>query len=365
MTTSFNRLDLNLLRVFDAVMEERSVLRAGQRICLSQSGVSHALARLREMLGDELFIRTTTGMQPTARALAMAPLIRDAWRSLEAAIGLPKFEPGTSTRRFTIAASDFVTTLMVPHLLCLLRREAPHVDLVIRPESRIDLVEQIDLGQIDAAIGTFSGVPDRFQSNSFFSYDDVLIASSSLGLGKLSLEKLAGLSIAAVSMHCEEGIVDGFLSERGLGWRSEMYDRAALDRAFTGWTHGPRLTILLPHFLALPSLLQDAHLAAIVPRPLARALVRMHPLSMYELPYRSSLVDVGVLWHARNTDDAPQEWLRDMLRRAAQPLQPLQAGLDRLVPCVRQARARTESSAEPNNEAYESGVQPFETAEPC
>src|SRR5258708_38501363 len=102
MTISFNRLDLNLLRVFDAVMEERSVLRASQRICLSQSGVSHALARLREMLGDELFIRPTTGMRPTARALALAPLIRDAEVALESAIGLPKFEPGTSTRRFTI-----------------------------------------------------------------------------------------------------------------------------------------------------------------------------------------------------------------------------------------------------------------------
>src|SRR5215510_4769417 len=124
MGTSLNRLDLNLLRVFDAVMEERSVLRAAQRICLSQSAVSHALARLREMLGDELFIRTTTGMQPTARALAMAPLIRDAGGSLEAAIGLPKFEPGTSTRRFTIAASDFVTTVMGPQLFSQLRREA-------------------------------------------------------------------------------------------------------------------------------------------------------------------------------------------------------------------------------------------------
>jgi DNA-binding transcriptional LysR family regulator len=364
-TISFNRFDLNLLRVFDAVMEERSVLRASRRISLSQSAVSHALARLREMLGDELFIRTTTGMQPTARALAMAPLIRDARGSLEAAIGLPKFEPGTSTRRFTIAASDFVTTLMVARLLCLLRREAPQVDLVIRPESRIDLAEQIDLGQIDAAIGTFSGVPARFRSNSLFAYDDVLIASSCLGLGKLSLERLAGLSIAAVSMHGEEGSVDGLLSERGLERRSEMYDRAALDRAFTGWTQSPRLAILLPHFLPLPSLLKDSHLAAIVPRPLARELVRKYPLSVHELPYRSSLVDVGVLWHARNTDDAPQEWLRDMLRRAVEPLQPPQAGLDRLVPRVHQARARTGSSADPNNEAHESGVQPFETAEPC
>jgi DNA-binding transcriptional LysR family regulator len=321
MTTSFNRLDLNLLRVFDAIMEERSVLRAGQRICLSQSAVSHALARLREMLDDELFIRTATGMQPTARALTMAPLIREAWKSLEAAIGLPKFEPGSSTRRFTIAVSDFVTMVMIPHLLGLLRREAPLVDLVIRPDSRIDLTEQIDLGQIDAAIGTFSDVPARFRLNSLFAYDDVLIANSSQELGKLSLEKLSGLSIATVSLHGEhEGIVDGFVSERGLARRSEMYDRIALERAFSGSKRSPRIAVSLPHFLALPSLLEGTHLTAIVPRPLAKSLAHMHPLSTHELPYRTTLVDVSVVWHERNTGDAPQEWLREMLRRATEPL---------------------------------------------
>jgi DNA-binding transcriptional LysR family regulator len=321
MITSSNRLDLNLLRVFDAVMEERSVLRAGQRICLSQSAVSHALARLREMLGDELFIRTTTGMQPTARALTMAPLIREAWKTLDAAIGLPKFEPGNSTRRFTIVVSDFVSIVMIPRLLGLLRAEAPFVDLIIRPDNRIDLTEQIDLGQIDAAIGTFSDAPARFRSSALFEHDDVLIADSSRELGKLSLKKLSEISIAAVSLHGEhDGIVDGFVSERGLVRRSEIFDRAALERAFSGSSQSPRLAVSLPHFLALPSLLADAHLTAIVPRPLAKVLARVHPLSTHELPYKTASVDVSVLWHERNTDDAPQVWLRRMLRRAAEPL---------------------------------------------
>src|ERR1044072_3965407 len=162
MTTTLNRLDLNLLRVFDAVMNERSVLRASQRVCLSQSAVSHALARLRVMLDDELFIRTTNGMQPTARALTMARFIREAWRSLEAAIGKPKFDPATSTKRFTIAVSDFLATVMIPDLLQLLRREAPLVNLVIQPDNQLNLVEQIDLGQVDAAVGTFSHEQRRF-----------------------------------------------------------------------------------------------------------------------------------------------------------------------------------------------------------
>ena len=163
MTVSFSTLDLNLLRVFDAVMEERSVLRASQKIFLSQSAVSHSLARLREMLDDELFIRTTTGMQPTARALAMAGMVRNALKSLEAAIELPKFEPATSTRKFTIAANDFTTLVLASRLLHVLKSEAPHVDLAIKPVTRIDLAEQIDLGKIDAAIGTFQAAPSTIQ----------------------------------------------------------------------------------------------------------------------------------------------------------------------------------------------------------
>lgn len=321
MTMSFGRFDLNLLRVFNAVIEERSVLRASQRICVSPTAVSHALARLRELLGDELFIRTSTGMQPTARSLAMAPLIREAWKSLEAAIDPPKFEPHKSTKRFTIAVSDFVTMVMVPDLLAQLRRDAPLVDLVIRPDSWIDLAEQMDLGQIDAAVGVFSEVPARFGSSSLFAYDDVLIASSSRRLGKLSLETFSDLSIAVVSLHGEhEGVVNGFVAERGLARRSEMFDRAAFERSFTESKRSPRVALSLPHFLALPSLLEGTDLTAIVPRPLAKLLVRSHPLSLYELPYQTGLEKVSVLWPAWNTGKAPQEWLRAILIRAAEPL---------------------------------------------
>ena len=286
MTASFNSLDLNLLRVFDAVMEERSVLRASQKVFLSQSAVSHSLARLREMLDDELFIRTAAGMQPTARALAMAPLVREALKSLEAAIELPKFEPGTSTKKFTIAASDFTTMVVASRLLQILNVEAPHVDIVIRPVTRIDLAEQIDLGRIDAAIGTFFAAPRRFNSSLLFEYDDVLVTNSSQKLGTITTETFSRLSIVVVSFGGEqEGAVDGFISERGLARRSEMYDRIAFERALSASERVPRIAVSLPHFLALPALLDNSNLAAIVPRPLANAFAGSHPISTYELPY--------------------------------------------------------------------------------
>lgn len=321
MSTSFNRLDLNLLRVFDAVMDERSVLRASQRICLSQSAVSHALARLREMLGDDLFVRTTSGMQPTARAVVMAPLIREAWKSLEAAIGTPNFEPDKSSKRFTIAVNDFVATVIVPDLLRLLRREAPLIDLVIVPDTRMHLVEQIDLGQIDAAIGTFLQVPARFRTAPLFAYDDVLIASASRKLGKISPDSLSRLSIAAVSLHGDhEDIVNGFVSQNGLSRRSEMYDRATLVQALSACMDRPRAVISMPHFLALPALLEHTDLTAIVPRPLAPSLAGARKLSVYELPYNPPMVEVSVLWHERTARDASHRWLHEMLRRATEAL---------------------------------------------
>jgi DNA-binding transcriptional LysR family regulator len=321
MTMSFSTLDLNLLRVFDAIMEERSVLRASQKVFLSQSAVSHSLARLREMLDDELFVRTATGMQPTARALAMAPLVREALKTLETAVGPPKFDPGSSTKKFTIAANDFTTMIVAPHLLGILGAEAPHIDIVIRPVTRIDLAEQIDLGRIDAAIGTFSPAPQRFKSNLLFEYDDVLITRASRKLRTIAIEQLSRLSIVVVSFGGEqEGAVDGFISERGLARRSEMYDRNAFERAFSSAERVPRIAVSLPHFLAVPALLEGSDLAAIVPRPLAEAFARKHSISICELPYPTSRLEVRSLWHERHEGDASQEWLHGILRRATEQL---------------------------------------------
>ena len=302
-------------------MEERSVWRASQKICLSPTAVSHALARLRELLDDELFIRTSAGMQPTARSLAMAPLVRQAWISLEAAIDRPKFEPRKSTMRFTIAMSDFVTNVMVPDLLDLLKKEAPLANLVIRSDHSFDLAEQMDLGRVDAAISTFSNVPDRFGSGPLFEYDDVLIASSSCRLRTLSLKTFSALSVVVVSCRGDgDGKLDGVVSERGLTRRSEVFDRVAFEQIFSDSQRTPRIAVALPHFVALPTLLEDTDLTAIVPRPLAKSLVRRHPLAMYELPYRTALQDVSLVWPERNVGNAPQEWLRALLARAAEPL---------------------------------------------
>jgi DNA-binding transcriptional LysR family regulator len=272
------------------------------------------------MLDDELFIRTTTGMQPTARALAMAGMVRDALKSLEAAIELPRFDPATSTRKFTIAANDFTTMVLAPRLLHILKTDAPHVDIAIKPVTRIDLAEQIDLGRIDAAIGTFQA-PSRFKSGFLFEYDDVLITQASQRLGAVTTEMLSEIPIIVVSFGGEqEGAVEGFISERGLARRSEMYDRASFERAMSASKQAPRIAISLPHFLALPAFLDGSGMSAIVPRPLADAFARTNPIAIHELPYPTTRLEVRSLWHERHEGDASQDWLHDVMRRATEHL---------------------------------------------
>ncbi|MBI3434341.1 MAG: LysR family transcriptional regulator [Proteobacteria bacterium] len=320
MVISLNTLDLNLLRVFDALMDERSVLRAGQRIGLSQSAVSHSLARLREHLGDQLFVRTATGMQPTARALAMAALVREALLRMDLAVSSARFDATTSRRRFTLAANDYLTAVIGPHLLRAMGESAPHVDLVIRPGTRIDLAEQIDLGRIDLALGSFSNIPARLNSSLLFDYDDVLVtdrrhrfASTPFGTRELARAPLMVVSLGGQ----EEGAFEGFISERGLARKSEMFDRTALERAAAAAGLAPRLAIVLPHFLALPGLLADSKHVALVPRPLAALFARSGAVAIHPTPYKTRPVSVHAVWHRRYDEDSAHAWFRQILTHAS------------------------------------------------
>jgi DNA-binding transcriptional LysR family regulator len=252
---SIGRIDLNLIKVFDAVHEDRNLLRAGKRLNLSQSAVSHALTRLREVVGDELFVRTAKGMVPTARAVAMADDLRDSLRRIEATLGVEPFDPGQSKRRFVIAANDHLTAVMVAELSRLMRVEAPGIDLVIRPSTRIDLAEQIDVGRIDLALGIFAQVPSRLNSRTLMTQGELIVMRKGhpASRRKLALEDLARYPLVTVSVGGqEEGAVGGFILERGLARQAEMFDRHALEEALSAIGAAPRYRITVPHSLSIP-----------------------------------------------------------------------------------------------------------------
>ncbi|MEJ8823725.1 LysR substrate-binding domain-containing protein [Variovorax humicola] len=313
---SIGRIDLNLLKVFDAVYEERNLVIAGRRLNLTQSAVSHALARLRELVGDDLFLRTGKGMVPTGRALAMAPVLRDSLRRIEATLGVESFFPEHSTRRFVIAANDHVTAVIVAPLARALQETAPGVDLVIRPSTRLDLAEQIDLGRIDLAIGIFSQVPARLNTRILMTQREVMLMAKGhpASRRKLSLRDIAKYPLVTVSVGGqEEGAVDGFIVERGLARQSEMFDRHSLEEALAEIQTVPRLRVTVPHALAIPALLRGSTMLSIVPASLAKALTKTGELLVRQSPYRAGTATTRAVWHRRNDHDAAHAWLRELV----------------------------------------------------
>lgn len=337
-----NNLDLNLLRVFDAVMSERSVLRAGQRIGLSQSAVSHALSRLRWFMQDDLFVRTAQRMEPTSRANEMAPLVRDALMALERAVSASAFDSANSTRKFHVAATDYITTVIGPLLLQDLAENAPGIDLVILPATRIDLATQIDLGRIDVAIGNFSTIPPRLHSSVLLEDNDVLVMSGCHPLvgTDVTIDAVAHFSLMAVAVGgVEDGLADGFVSERGLSRRSEMFDRVAIEGAFAERGLELRISVLIPHFLAIPSLVVGSERIALMPALLAEAFRSSLGIAVLPTPWPVNASAVQMVWHERSERSPAHQWLRQRFYAAASAAR--QAGWVELEE-GRQGRGRSE-----------------------
>ncbi len=214
----FHTLDLNLLRVFDTLIEERSVTRAGERLGLSQSAISHALNRLRYVLHDELFVRVADGMRPTPRAAEIAPRLREGLLQLQLALGPTEFVPEQTERRFTIACGEYVGTVLVPGFIARVRTLAPNAELRIRP-SNMGVTEALLAGRIDLAIGSFRRVPEPFVCETLFQETRVWVLSADhpAADGELTLERLASLSHLIISATGEdEHAINGYVSDHGL-----------------------------------------------------------------------------------------------------------------------------------------------------
>jgi DNA-binding transcriptional LysR family regulator len=307
-------LDLNLIRVFDALMEDCSVRRAGLRLGITQSAVSHALNRLRYHLNDELFVRTRAGMIPTTRAAELAGPLREAMRGIELALGGASFDPSSASRRFVLAANDMMAATVGARLLARLAALAPGIDLVIRPVTRIDLAEQLDMGLIDLALGVFADVPARFKSEAVLQLNDVAACRADHPAARaLSLEALSRFPLAAVSLGgAEAGAIDGYIVERGLARQSDAFDRAGLDAALAQAGTVARLGLLTPHFMALPAMLASSELIAIVPGLLA-PIFRAAGIAVARLPYTTRPSMARLVWHRRVTADAGHAWFRALL----------------------------------------------------
>jgi DNA-binding transcriptional LysR family regulator len=301
MPNDLRAVDLNLLKAFDAILTEGAVTRAGNRIGLSQPAMSAALVRLRDLFEDRLFVRTPGGMEPTARARELAGPIQRALREIEEALrNSPEFNPARARRTFVVGMTEYAEVALVERLTELLRQQSDSIDLRLRSIAKVEYLDLLDEGGIDAFVGHADEVPPRFLSASLLKDPLVLLARRGHPIFKtqISMGDLVKWPQILVSPTGEaRGAVDPILKRKGV------------ER---------RVALTVGTYLGIPLALQSSDLTSNVPQQIAARLSKVLPLCSAPLPFRH-VVASELVWHGRNEADRAQSWLRHLIREAAQP----------------------------------------------
>lgn len=309
-------VDLNLFRVFDAVMLHRSVRKASKMLSVTPSCVSHALNRLRQTIGDELFIPGEFGMQPTRRALELAADVREGLENFEFALTVKPFVPAEAVRTFRIAASDNTFVVILPSLVKRLAKSAPHVDLRVFPLSRPDVVRQLERGQVDLVIGWFGDLPSGVRRSTLFREEEAIVvrAGHPLTQAKVTKERLFEFSHLVVEVTGkEEHAADGFMDDKRAARRVSI-ERALLEFQDEKVNLVGRVAVCVPHFAAVPPLLQATDMVATLPRRLALWSAAHFPLVLLDPPYAPKTVDIEMVCDQSADRDKGLQWLIDELR---------------------------------------------------
>jgi DNA-binding transcriptional LysR family regulator len=289
-------LDLNLLVVFHEVFRDCHISGAAKRLKITQSAVSNSLARLRRSTGDDLFVRTTEGMQPTPYAVRLAEPVAAALAQLEQALQPEQaFEPSTSRRRFTIAMTDVGETYFMPKLVQACASVAPHVDIASVRTGMIDLRADLEVGRVDLAIGAFGDAPAVLYQRRLFRqlYVNLFRKGHPLGRGALTLTRLsAARHLVVTSMESPYDRINEALAQAGI----------ATDTRFS-----------VPHFAAVPYIVSTTDLVATVPQKLAERAAAPFQLEYVESPLCLPTLQTNMFWHRRYNQDEGNRWLRGLL----------------------------------------------------
>jgi DNA-binding transcriptional LysR family regulator len=295
---NWNSFDLNLLVVFDAIIQEKTLTRAGHRLGMSQPAVSHALARLRHMLKDDLFVRTPDGMSPTPRAERMAGPARAALRELQVTLEADEFDAPQASRNFTVAVNNVAARAVVPALVRRMAKLAPSIVLDVRPLGLVNVFDQLDSGEIELALTTLIDGGDRFKCVGLLDDEYAVIVSNDHPMAadlELSIEDFAALPhIDVTSSGDDTHFVDDVLAEHGLA----------------------RVVVAKLPLHSLVSVLVGSQALAVVPRRVGADLLAVCPLAMLPLPFSSPRVPLSMLWHRRLDNHPAHRWLRGTLRDA-------------------------------------------------
>ncbi|MDJ0636380.1 MAG: LysR family transcriptional regulator [Xenococcaceae cyanobacterium MO_188.B29] len=291
-------VDLNLLVVFDALMSERNVTRAGEKIGLSQPATSNALSRLRNLFQDDLLVRTATGMQPTPKAISLSLPIRQILLQIQSSLEQDTpFVPENSDRLFTIGTSDYGEFILISKLMQKLEIIAPTVKIRVR--SLFDMksaYQMLDSDKIDLAIGYFPEWPSWQEAEVLFEerFVGVCSADNPKISDKVTLEDYLSVSHLLVSPYNEDMT----------GWVDHALERQNLQR---------HVAISVPHFLVAPFIIANTDLVVTLAERVAKIYVNMLKLRTFSLPLASEGFAMTMLWHTKDNNDSAHLWLRNII----------------------------------------------------
>jgi DNA-binding transcriptional LysR family regulator len=307
ISPNFRTLDLNLLRVFDEVMAERSLTKAAHNLALTQPAVSNAMRRLRETLGDDLVRRSGQGLEPTPRANVLWPAVREALRQLQETLVPNPFDPASSTATFVLAMADATASELIPGLLGIVERDAPGVSLRIVPLSTRDPRRLLDAESADLAIGHFpaaladltasaqSGGAVSFAHQRLFEGEYVCVMRENHPLAKKPL---------TIERYCEARHMLVSFSGRHFGF---------VDEALASLGRKRRVVITVNQFFTAGRVVSQSDLLTVLPRYFVRVADAGHSLVVKDLPFDMPAVHVDALWHKRLQQSSAHQWLREAI----------------------------------------------------
>jgi DNA-binding transcriptional LysR family regulator len=295
---AFRTFDLNLLRVFDAVMIERNVTQAAASLCMTQPAVSNAINRLRHSLQDPLFLKVHGGVAPTPRAQALWPPLKDALRSIEETVDTHEFDPARGHAVFSVAASDYVLEHLIQPTLHRLLRTAPRVELHVKPHRIKDAVGLLERGEIDFAAGVLSNFNEHIRAQPLATLEYSLAMRKGHVLAQAPFGEADFLAArhAVVSLSGGPAMIDVELAERGLR---------------------RNIAVVLNHYAMVPSLLAQSDLVCIVPTRVVEHSHLAEQLHWMAPPLTIQPRTVSLIWHERSDHSSEHRWMREELLRRA------------------------------------------------
>jgi DNA-binding transcriptional LysR family regulator len=298
---NLSNLDLNLLLTLHVVLAERSVSRAAARLHVTSPAVSNALARLRDTLGDPLFVRKGRGLTPTPRALELQPTLAVTFGALERALTPTAFDPTTSTRAFSLALSDTDQLASLPAIARTFMRDLPRARLEIVSIDTLIASGGLSGSSIDAAAGPGTA-EDGVHLRPLYDDDAVFVVRKEHPRVRRRLTP---------ALFNAEGHVDVLLvlGKAGTGHR-------AAEDAFARYDLARRVAVTVPTFAAAAMVVASTDLLAGMPRRVAVTLARSLPLNILKPPMPALRFPMMLLWHERTQRDPACAYFRDLVARA-------------------------------------------------